>query len=142
MQEGKKYDDTLVPGCGGMHSSSGRRYYRPRYPRPDELEMLQEAIRIDHDNRPSFMDRYLSVALVMLVVVLMNIGELSILITRIIGERYGILSVPTTRRYVVCPILPHNIPAHIMGNAKLVKGKNGQSDDLADMMNGGNISRE
>ena len=73
----------------------------PRYPRPDELE-IQEGLGFDHDNRPSFMDEYLSVAG-------NACGSLDeywrVIYThpRIIG---GAIS-DSPRRYVVCPILLH-----------------------------------
>lgn len=62
VQEGKKYDDTRSWMYGGnAFSHPAEDIIGPRYPRPDELE-IQEGLGFDHDNRPSFMDEYLSVA--------------------------------------------------------------------------------
>ena len=132
VQEGKKYDDTRSWMYGGnAFSHPAEDIIGPRYPRPDELE-IQEGLGFDHDNRPSFMDEYLSVAG-------NACGSLDeywrVIYThpRIIGGAIWDFISPglteTIRR--LSDSSPHNIPAHIMGNAKLVKGKTGKAIDLS-----------
>ena len=62
IKEGKKYDSTRSWMYGGnSYSHPAEEIIGPRYPSPEELD-LQVGMKGDGDNRPSFMDEYLSVA--------------------------------------------------------------------------------
>jgi len=132
VKEGKKFDSTRSWMYGGnAFSHPAEDIIGPRYPRPDELE-IQEGLGFDKDNRPSFMDEYLSVA----------------------GNGCGgldeywrvIYSHPRTMGGAIWDFVspglkekirrlkdssPNSTPAHIMGNAKLVKGITGKAIDLS-----------
>lgn len=132
VKEGKKFDSTRSWMYGGnAFSHPAEDIIGPRYPRPDELE-IQEGLGFDKDNRPSFMDEYLSVA----------------------GNACGgldeywrvIYSHPRTMGGAIWDFVspglkekirrlkdssPNSTPAHIMGNAKLVKGITGKAIDLS-----------
>jgi len=132
VKEGKKFDSTRSWMYGGnAFSHPAEDIIGPRYPRPDELE-IQEGLGFDKDSRPSFMDEYLSVA----------------------GNGCGgldeywrvIYSHPRTMGGAIWDFVspglkekirrlkdssPNSTPAHIMGNAKLVKGITGKAIDLS-----------
>lgn len=62
IKEGRKYDPTRSWMYGGnAYSHPAEDIIGPRYPSPEEMD-LQVGLKGDGDNRPSFMDEYLSVA--------------------------------------------------------------------------------
>lgn len=131
VKEGKKYDGSRSWMYGGnAFSHPAEDIIGPRYPRPDELEIC-EGLGYDNDKRPSFMDEYLSVA--------GNAGgglddywRAIYTHPRLIGGSiWDFVSTGVTEKVRrLKDSSPNNTPAHIMGNAKLVKGKNGKCIDL------------
>lgn len=124
IEEGKSLDPTRFWMYGGnAFSHPAEDIIGPRYPTPMELEMQ---VGIGEDSRPSFMDEYLSVA--------GNAGgalddywEAIYRHPRLIGGAIWDFVSPglTERIRQVDDLSPFHTPAHLMGNARLVKeGKN------------------
>ena len=131
IKEGRKYDDTRYWMYGGnAYSHPAEEIIGPRYPTPEELD-LQVGLHGDGDNRPSFMDEYLSVA--------GNGGGGLDDFWRVIynhprtmgGAIWDFVSTGLTEPVrALKDSSPYHTPAHLMGNAKLVKGKTGSVLDL------------
>ncbi|MBO7419067.1 MAG: DUF4981 domain-containing protein [Bacteroidaceae bacterium] len=131
IKEGKKYDPTRYWMYGGnAYSHPAEEIIGPRYPSPEELD-LQVGLHGDGDSRPSFMDEYLSVA--------GNAGgglddfwRVIYSHTRTMGGAIWDFVSPglTEQTRLVKDSSPYQTPAHLMGNATLVKGKNGTVLDL------------
>ncbi len=131
IDEGKKLDPTRYWMYGGnAYSHPAEDIIGPRYPTPMELE-IQVGLGSDNDTRPSFMDEYLSVA--------GNGGgalddywNVIYRHPRIIGGAIWDFVSPglteETRR--VEDSSPYRTPAHLMGNAQLVKDKKNTVLDL------------
>lgn len=126
VEEGKSLDPTRFWMYGGnAFSHSAEDIIGPRYPTPMELE-VQVGIGIGNNSRPSFMDEYLSVA--------GNGGgalddywETVYRHPRLMGGAIWDFVSPglTERVRQVNDLSPSHTPAHLMGNARLVKeGKN------------------
>jgi beta-galactosidase len=132
VKEGRKYDSTRYWMYGGnSYSHPAEDIIGPRYPNPLELEMLTGLILDSADKRPSFMDEYLSVA--------GNGGGALDDYWRVIydhsrlmgGAIWDFVSPGLTERIrQVSDMSPYATPAHLMGNAKLVKGQHGKALDL------------
>ncbi|MBP3832799.1 MAG: DUF4981 domain-containing protein [Bacteroidaceae bacterium] len=131
IKEGKKYDPTRSWMYGGnAYSHPAEEIIGPRYPTPEELD-LQVGLHGDGDIRPSFMDEYLSVA--------GNGGGALDDFWRVIynhprtmgGAIWDFVS-PGLQEpaRLVQDDSPFHTPAHLMGNAKLLKSKNGTVLDL------------
>lgn len=132
VKEGKKFDSTRSWMYGGnAFSHPAEDIIGPRYPRPDELE-IQQGLGFDKDKRPSFMDEYLSVAG-------NGCGGLDeywrviYAHPRTIGGAIWDFVSPGLKEKIrrLKDSSPNSTPAHIMGNAKLVKGKTGKAIDLS-----------
>lgn len=132
IKEGRKYDPTRYWMYGGnAFAHPAEDIIGPRYPTPLELEM-QVAVKPDStDIRPSFMDEYLSVA--------GNGGGGLDDYWRVIyshprtmgGAIWDYVSTGITEPVrQLTDNSPYNTPAHLMGNARLVKGINGNVLDL------------
>ncbi|MEI6137991.1 MAG: glycoside hydrolase family 2 TIM barrel-domain containing protein [Mariniphaga sp.] len=132
VKEGRKYDPTRYWMYGGnAYSHPAEDIIGPRYPSPMELEMQVAVIPDSSDSRPSFMDEYLSVA--------GNGGGGLDDYWRVIyshprtmgGAIWDFVS-PGLKESarLITDSSPNNTPAHLMGNAKLVKGVNGNVLDL------------
>ena len=131
IKEGKKYDPTRSWMYGGnAYSHPAEEIIGPRYPSPEELD-LQVGLHGDGDIRPSFMDEYLSVA--------GNGGGGLDDFWRVIynhprtmgGAIWDFVSPGLTEQVrLLKDSSPYNTPAHLMGNARLVKDKNGTVLDL------------
>ncbi|SHE71499.1 beta-galactosidase small subunit-related protein [Dysgonomonas macrotermitis] len=132
IKEGKKYDHTRYWMYGGnAYAHPAEEIIGPRYPTPIELEMETGIIPDSTDMRPSFMDEYLSVA--------GNGGGGLDDYWRVIyshprlmgGAIWDFVSPGLTERIrVVEDKSPYSTPAHLMGNAKIVKGIQGNALDL------------
>ncbi len=132
IEEGRKYDPSRYWMYGGnAFSHPCEDIIGPRYPTPFELKLQVGMISESVDPRPSFMDEYLSVA--------GNGGggldEYWAVINdypRIMGGAIwdyvspGLLE--PVRKLIDSSI--NNVPAHIMGRAKLVDGHIGKGIDL------------
>ncbi len=124
VKEGKRLDPTRYFMYGGnAYAHPGEEIIGPRYPTPYELEMNTAMVPETEDPRPSFMDEYLSVA--------GNAGggmdEFWAVIRRhprlMGGALWDFVSPGITEH--IRPLKdssPYDTPAHLMGNAKVVKG--------------------
>ncbi len=125
VKEGKKYDPTRYWMYGGnAFSHPAEDIIGPRYPTPTELEMqigLPSNVA-GSDRRPSFMDEYLSVA--------GNGGGALDEFWKVIyayprlmgGAIWDFVSPGLTEKIrSLTDISAHHTPAHLMGNATLVK---------------------
>ena len=130
VKEGKKYDPTrfwMYGGNSAVHPAED--IIGPRYPSPVEHEVRYGFD--DSDNRPSFMDEYLSVA--------GNGGggmddywnEIYEHPSLMGGAVWDFVSIGLTRELrELCDKSPQGTQAVIMGNAKLVPGISGKALDL------------
>ena len=130
IEEGKRLDSTRFWMYGGnADRHPGEEIIGPRYPSPVELEAVFGMDTVDM--RPSFMDQYLSIA--------GNSGGAMDDYWRVIyrhsrlmgGAIWDFVSPGITepvRR--LGDSSPHRTPVHVMGNARLVDGKDGQGLDL------------
>ena len=124
VKEGKKYDPTRYFMYGGnAYAHPGEDIIGPRYPTPYELEMNTAMVPETEDPRPSFMDEYLSVA--------GNAGggldEYWAVIRRhprLMGGAIWDFVNPGLTEHIrpLTDSSPFHTPAHLMGNAKIVKG--------------------
>lgn len=131
IDEGKKLDPTRYWMYGGnVYSHPAEDIIGPRYPTPMELE-IQVGLGLDNDRRPSFMDEYLSVA--------GNGGgglddywDVIYRHPRLMGGALWDFVSPglTERIRKVEDRSPYQTPAHLMGNAQLVKDKKNTVLDL------------
>ncbi len=131
IDEGKSLDPTRYWMYGGnAFSHPAEDIIGPRYPTPMELE-IQVGIGTDADRRPSFMDEYLSVA--------GNGGggmddywDVIYRHPRLMGGAIWDFVSPglTERIRRVDDSSPYHTPAHLMGNARLVKEKKNTVLDL------------
>ncbi|MDR3261279.1 MAG: DUF4981 domain-containing protein [Tannerella sp.] len=132
VKEGKKYDPTRYWMYGGnAFAHPAEDIIGPRYPTPMELEMQVGISPDTSDLRPSFMDEYLSVA--------GNGGGGMDDYWRVIyahprtmgGAIWDFVSTGVTERIrLIEDRSPYRTPAHLMGNARLVKGVQGKALDL------------
>jgi beta-galactosidase len=132
IREGKKYDPTRYWMYGGnAFAHPAEDIIGPRYPIPLELEVQVGLPSDNPDRRPSFMDEYLSVA--------GNGGggmddfwEVIYAYPRIMGGAiWDFVSTGITEPVrSLTDISPNNTPAHLMGNASLVKDGAGNVLDL------------
>lgn len=132
VKEGKKYDATRYWMYGGNAlSHPAEEIIGPRYPRPIELE-IQQGMGLDNDSRPSFMDEYLSVA-GNACGGLDDYWRVIYSHPRTIGGAIWDLVSPGLTENIrrLKDSSPYATPAHIMGNAKLVKGATGKALDLS-----------
>jgi beta-galactosidase len=123
VKEGKKYDPTRYWMYGGNDfSHPAEDIIGPRYPTPIELEMQIGRPSSNPDRRPSFMDEYLSVA--------GNGGgalddywKVIYAYPRLMGGAiWDFVSTGVTEKIrSLTDISPAHTPAHLMGNATLVK---------------------
>ena len=132
IREGRKYDNTRYWMYGGnafIHPDE--EIIGPRYPTPMELDMQVGIIPDPDDIRPSFMDEYLSVA--------GNGGgglddywRVIYNHPRIMGGAIWDFVSPgiTEKTRLLDDQSPYKTPANIMGNVKLVQGKQGKAIDL------------
>ena len=131
IDEGKKLDPTRYWMYGGnAYSHPAEDIIGPRYPTPMELE-IQVGLGRDNDTRPSFMDEYLSVA--------GNGGgalddywNVIYRHPRIIGGAIWDFVSPGLTEEIrrVEDSSPYQTPAHLMGNAQLIKDKKNTILDL------------
>lgn len=122
IDEGKKLDPTRYWMYGGnAYSHPAEDIIGPRYPTPMELE-IQVGLGRDNDRRPSFMDEYLSVA--------GNGGgatddywDVIYRHPRLMGGAIWDFVSPglTEKIRKTEDSSPYHTPAHLMGNARLVK---------------------
>lgn len=135
IKEGRKYDPTRSWMYGGnAYSHPAEEIIGPRYPTPEELD-LQVGLHGDGDTRPSFMDEYLSVA--------GNGGGALDDFWRVIyaqprsmgGAIWDFVSPGLTQQArLLTDDSPYHTPAHLMGNAKLVKvGKKKDAETVLDL---------
>ena len=132
IEEGRRYDHTRYWMYGGnAYTHPAEDIIGPRYPTPIELEIITGVIPDSSDKRPSFMDEYLSVA--------GNGGGGLDDYWRVVythprlmgGAIWDFVSTGITERIrLLEDKSPTATPAHIMGNAKLVKGIDGKALDL------------
>ena len=132
IAEGRKYDHTRYWMYGGnAYSHPAEDIIGPRYPTPVELEIITGIVPDSADRRPSFMDEYLSVA--------GNGGGAMDDYWRVIyahprlmgGAIWDFVSTGITEPIrAIEDQSPYLTPAHLMGNAKLVKGIHGKALDL------------
>jgi beta-galactosidase len=132
IEEGRRYDHTRYWMYGGnAYSHPAEDIIGPRYPTPIELELITGMIPDSTDIRPSFMDEYLSVA--------GNGGGGMDDYWRVIyshprlmgGAIWDFVSTGVTEQVrAIEDKSPFATPAHLMGNAKLVKGVHGKALDL------------
>ncbi|MDR2774381.1 MAG: DUF4981 domain-containing protein [Tannerella sp.] len=132
VKEGRRYDTSRYWMYGGnSYVHPAEDIIGPRYPNPLELEMLTGIIPDTADRRPSFMDEYLSVA--------GNGGGALDEYWSVIydhprlmgGAIWDFVSPGLTERIRRIPdISPYATPAHLMGNARLIKGQHGKALDL------------
>lgn len=131
IKEGRKYDPTRSWMYGGnAYSHPVEDIIGPRYPSPEEMD-LQVGLKGDGDNRPSFMDEYLSVA--------GNGGGALDDFWRVIythprsmgGAIWDFVS-PGLKEEIrrLKDSSPYATPVHLMGNARLIKNKKNQVLDL------------
>ena len=133
IKEGKRLDPTRYWMYGGnAFSHPAEDIIGPRYPTPMELEIQVGMGLGNTDNRPSFMDEYLSVA--------GNGGggmddywNVIYSHPRLMGGAIWDFVSPGVKEPVraVKDISPNNTPAHIMGNAKIIKEKGNAVLDLS-----------
>ena len=132
VKEGRKYDYTRYWMYGGnAFAHPAEEIIGPRYPTPIELEMQVGICPDSSDIRPSFMDEYLSVA--------GNGGGGLDDYWRVIyahprtmgGAIWDFVSPGLTEPVrLLNDKSPYQTPAHIMGNARLVKESKGNVLDL------------
>ncbi|MDR0893721.1 MAG: DUF4981 domain-containing protein [Prevotellaceae bacterium] len=132
IKEGRKYDHTRYWMYGGnAYAHPAEDIIGPRYPTPIELEMQTGIIPDPNDRRPSFMDEYISVA--------GNGGGAMDDFWRVIydhprlmgGAIWDFVSPGVTERIRSTPdASPYSTPVNLMGNAKIVKGGDGNALDL------------
>ncbi|MDO5429748.1 glycoside hydrolase family 2 TIM barrel-domain containing protein [Parabacteroides sp.] len=132
VKEGRKYDYTRYWMYGGnAFAHPAEEIIGPRYPTPIELEMQVGICPDSSDIRPSFMDEYLSVA--------GNGGGGFDDYWRVIyahprtmgGAIWDFVSPGLTEPIrLLNDKSPYQTPAHIMGNARLVKENKGNVLDL------------
>lgn len=132
VKEGRKYDYTRYWMYGGnAFAHPAEEIIGPRYPTPIELEMQVGICPDSSDIRPSFMDEYLSVA--------GNGGGGLDDYWRVIyahprtmgGAIWDFVSPGLTEPIrLLKDKSPYQTPAHIMGNARLVKESKGKVLDL------------
>ena len=131
IKEGRKYDPTRSWMYGGnAYSHPAEDIIGPRYPSPEEMD-LQVGLKGDGDNRPSFMDEYLSVA--------GNGGGALDDFWRVIythprsmgGAIWDFVS-PGLKEDIrrLKDASPYATPVHLMGSARLVKDKKNHVLDL------------
>jgi beta-galactosidase len=132
VKEGRKYDPARYWMYGGnAFSHPAEDIIGPRYPTPIELE-VQIGMNPDSSGlRPSFMDEYLSVA--------GNGGGGMDDYWRVVyahprimgGAIWDYVSTGVTERIrAIQDTSPYKTVTHLMGNARLVKGKKGKALDL------------
>ena len=131
IDEGKKLDPTRYWMYGGnAYSHPAEDIIGPRYPTPMELE-IQVGLGRDNDTRPSFMDEYLSVA--------GNGGgalddywNVIYRHPRLMGGAIWDFVSPGLTEEIrrVEDSSPYQTPAHLMGNAQLIKDKKNTILDL------------
>lgn len=134
IKEGRRYDSTRYWMYGGnAYSHPAEDIIGPRYPTPEELD-LQVGLRGDGDNRPSFMDEYLSVA--------GNGGGALDDFWRVIyaqprsmgGAIWDFVSPGLTQTArQLKDSSPYGTMAHLMGNAQLVKLGKKNPDTVLDL---------
>jgi beta-galactosidase len=132
IKEGKKYDETRYWMYGGNAiAHPAEDIIGPRYPTPMELDIQFGIVPDKSDIRPSFMDEYLSVA--------GNGGGGLDDYWRAIynhprsmgGAIWDFVSTGLTERIRrLTDQSPYRTPAHLMGNAKLIKEGKGKALDL------------
>jgi beta-galactosidase len=132
VKEGRIYDPTRYWMYGGnAFAHPAEDIIGPRYPTPLELEVQVGLSPDPSDLRPSFMDEYLSVA--------GNGGGAMDDYWRVIyshprlmgGAIWDFVSTGITERIrLLTDSSPFHTPAHLMGNASLVKKGNGKALDL------------
>lgn len=132
VEEGKLYDPTRYWMYGGnAYAHPAEEIIGPRYPIPLEVDTRIGLSLTDSDRRPSFMDEYLSVA--------GNGGGGMDDYWRAIyahprsmgGAIWDFVSVGLTERVrLLTDRSPNGISAHLMGNARLVKNRDGNALDL------------
>lgn len=131
IDEGKKLDPTRYWMYGGnAYSHPAEDIIGPRYPTPMELEM-RVGLGGDNDHRPSFMDEYLSVA--------GNGGgalddywDVIYRHPRIMGGAIWDFVSPGLTENIrrTDDSSPYRTPAHLMGNARIIKDKDNSVLDL------------
>lgn len=134
VKEGRKYDDTRWWMYGGnAYSHPSEEIIGPRYPTPLALD-LKVGIHGDGDVRPSFMDEYISVA--------GNGGGMFDEMWRAIytherslgGAIWDFVSPGLTQtERILKDLSPHNVMAHIMGNASVVTDSRDRKNHVIDM---------
>ncbi|MDL2245859.1 DUF4981 domain-containing protein [Parabacteroides sp. OttesenSCG-928-J18] len=132
IKEGRKYDHTRYWMYGGnAFAHPAEEIIGPRYPLPIELEIQVGIIPDKKDVRPSFMDEYLSVA--------GNGGggmddywQVIYAHPRLMGGAVWDYVSPglTEKIRKIEDKSPYATPAHLMGNARLVKAVDGNAVDL------------
>lgn len=134
VKEGQKYDSTrfwMYGGNTGVKDNPVEDIVGPRYPLPIELEMQVGISPDTSDLRPSFMDEYLAV-------VGNGGGGLDDYWRAIYahprtmgGAIWDFVSIGVTERVrALQDASPYHTLAHLMGNARLVKGVQGKALDL------------
>lgn len=134
IREGRRYDNTRWWMYGGnAYSHPAEEIIGPRYPTPLALD-LKVGIHGDGDVRPSFMDEYISVA--------GNGGGMFDEMWRAIythersmgGAVWDFVSPGLTQQSrLLADKSPHQVMAHIMGNAKLVTDKRDKKNHVIDL---------
>lgn len=134
IREGRKYDSTRYWMYGGnAYSHPAEEIIGPRYPTALAMD-LKVGLHGDGDVRPSFMDEYISVA--------GNGGGMFDEMWRAIytheriigGAVWDFVSPGLTQTARLLPDLsPRRVPAHIMGNAKLVTDKRNKKNHVIDL---------
>lgn len=132
IKEGKRLDPSRLWMYGGnAFSHPAEDIIGPRYPLPMALEMQVGIPSQEANRRPSFLDEYLSVA--------GNGGgalddywKIFYAYPRIMGGAiWDFVSTGLTEIIrEVHDLSPATVPAHLMGNARLVKGPHGNAVDL------------
>lgn len=131
IDEGKKLDPTRYWMYGGnAYSHPAEDIIGPRYPTPMELE-IQVGLDRDNDHRPSFMDEYLSVA-GNGCGALDDYWDVIYRHPRLMGGAIWDFVSPglTEKIRRIEDSSPYRTPAHLMGNAMLVKDKKNTVLDL------------
>ena len=132
IREGKKIDPTRYWMYGGnAFSHHAEEIIGPRYPTPLELEVQIGLPSDNPDRRPSFMDEYLSIA---------GNGagglddywDIVYAYPRLMGGAIWDYVSPGLTEHIrsLTDVSPNNTPAHLMGNATLVKEGNNMVLDL------------
>jgi len=134
IKEGRKYDDTKYWMYGGnAYRHEAEDIIGPRYPTPLALD-LKVGTHGDNDVRPSFMDEYISVA--------GNGGGMLDEMWRAIythersmgGAIWDFVSPGLTQKVrLLKDNSPHDVMAHVMGNAKLVVDQRNKKNHVIDL---------